>query len=277
MSRKPDLISAIIPCYNHGDFITDAINSIVSQTYKQIEIIVVNDGSDRQGTIDILNSIDTPRTTVYHKENGGASSARNYGIKRSSGEYILTLDSDDRFEPTFAEKAFNILKDNPQTGAVTSYVRRYKGNRIAEKKLTGGTLKEFIIRNHASASLLFRYQCWVDAGGYDEEIPGYEDWDFFIGVTKNGWAIDAIPEFLFFYREIEGSNYDQHLKHSPVIIKYMANKHKKAFQNHIVEVIYEKECDILELKNSVAKYRDSVSQKVGSLLLTPFKLLKKLI
>jgi len=275
MKRIDGLVSVIIPCYNHGQFLPEALDSIMQQTYQNLEIIIVNDGSDRQDTINILNSIDTPRTTVYHKENGGASSARNYGIKKSSGEYILTLDSDDRFEPTFAEKALNILKNNPQTGAVTSYVKRITGNRVTEKELEGGTIEDFVIRNHASASLLFRYQCWVDAGGYDEDIPGYEDWDFFIGVTKKGWAIDSIPEYLFLYREIEGSNYHQHIKHSPEIIEYMVNKHKEVFQNHASDVIYEKERNINDLRISVNKYRNSIARKVGTLILTPVKWLKK--
>lgn len=276
MSRKPNLISAIIPCYNHGEFITDAIESILSQTYKQIEIIVVDDGSDCEETVQILKNIDMPRTTVYHKKNGGASSARNYGIEKSSGEFILTLDSDDRFEPAFAAKALDILKNNPKTGMVTSYVKRSNGSHTSKVKLQGGELKDFLIENHASASLLFRHQCWVDAGGYDEEIPGFEDWEFFIGVTKHGWLVDSIPEYLLSYRVIEGSNYDKHKEHSPEIIEYMVKKHKEEFQNHLGSVIYEKERNIIELETTLKKYRTSVSQKVGNLILTPIRWLQKI-
>jgi len=275
MSRNPDLISAIIPCYNHGEFVTDAIKSVLSQTYQKIEIIVVDDGSDCEETVQILKNIDMPRTTVYHKKNGGASSARNFGIEKSSGEFILTLDSDDRFEPTFAEKALDILKNNLKTGMVTSYVKRINCSHTTLVELQGGELEDFIIQNHASASLLFRHQCWVDAGGYDEEIPGFEDWEFFINVTKHGWPIASIPEYLLFYHEIEGSNYEQHVIHSPEIIKYMVNKHKEAFENNIADVMYDKECKIIDLRTTVQKYRNSISQKVGNLILSPFKWLKK--
>lgn len=71
MNRTPDLVSAIIPCYNHGDYIHEAIDSLLPQTYDNIKIIVVDDGSDDNETNDILNLIDKPKTRVYHEKNGG--------------------------------------------------------------------------------------------------------------------------------------------------------------------------------------------------------------
>lgn len=277
MSRKSNLVSVIIPCYNHGEVVEEAIDSVLAQTCQDFEIIVVNDGSDDKETISTLNNIDSPKTTVYHKENGGASSARNFGIKRSSGEYILTLDSDDMFAPSFLEKALLILETDSTIGMITSWVKRFNEKKTSYVQLKGGDIEDFIVKNHASASLLFRYQCWVDAGGFDEEIPGYEDWDFFIGVTKNGWSIYSIPEYLFYYRLVDGSNFDQHLKISPKIIKYMTEKHKDVFQKHIVTVLYEKERQLKLFRDSNDIFKNSVSLKIGNIILKPLRYIKTLV
>jgi len=277
MERVDDLVSVIIPCYNHGQFLSEALDSVMQQTYQNFEIIIINDGSDDPETLRVLESVNLPDSIVLHKTNGGASSARNYGIEKSTGEYILTLDADDRFEPSFTEKAVSILNNNPETGMVTCYVKRCNGSHTTLVDLQGGMLEDFLIENHASASLLFRHQCWVDAGGYDEKIPGFEDWEFFINVTKHGWAVASIPEYLFYYKDIKGSNYDQHLKLRPEIIKYMVSKHKDAFQNHVSDVMYAKERNILELRSSIDTYRESYSQKIGNIILSSLKWVKKVI
>jgi len=275
MERVAELVSVIIPCYNHGTYLKEALESILEQTYQNMEIIVVNDGSDEEVTLDSLNNLDRPGTTVYHKENGGASSARNYGIEKSRGEFILTLDADDKFAPDFLEKAMAVLKKQPNVGMVTSYQLRFGPNRKNSKSyLKGGDITDFLAKNQCHASLLYRYQCWVDAGGYDEEIPGFEDWDFAIGVTKNGWIVYSIPEFLSYYRDLDGSVFDLHLKNSPEIIKYMVKKHKEIYQEQVVDVLYKKECDLRNLRDSVRTYKNSFSLKIGNSILQPIRWVK---
>lgn len=280
MSRKTDLICAVIPCYNHGDYLNDAVDSILSQTYKNIEIFVVDDGSDDENTCEILKNLNKPKTTVLHKENGGPASARNFGIERCKSEYILTLDSDDRFEPTFVEKALSVLKENPKTGMVTSYVKRLKRLQYGVFKefnieLEGGGIDQFLMKNHASASLLYRRRCWVDAGGYDEEIPGFEDWEFFISVTKHGWTVHSIPEYLFLYRLLDGSVYDHDKEIRPEIVKYMVQKHIDVYQKHIVDSIYSKECEMKKLSETVRDlrndYNNSLKMKTRNFILQPYR------
>lgn len=275
MLRKSNLVSAVIPCYNHGEYIREAINSILSQTCKQIEVIVVNDGSEDEETLKILDKLDTPKTKVYHKENGGPASARNYGIKRCSGEYILTLDSDDKFAPDFVEKGLSILKAEPEIGMVTSYVKRYRDQNTSYTQLKGGGIENFLVANYANASLLFRYQCWMDADGYDEKIPGFEDWEFFISVTKQGWNIYSIPEFLFYHLERDGSRYEHDVENRPEIIKYLVKKHKALFQEHIVNIMYKNEYKRKEIRDSELMYKNSRAFKIGNFFLQPFKWLQR--
>ena len=102
-------VSVVIPCYNQGHFILEAIDSVLTQTYEDYEIIVVNDGSTDSNTIRILNAINNPKILVIHTKNEGLSSARNTGIKNSVGEYILPLDADDKIGDNYLEKAINIF------------------------------------------------------------------------------------------------------------------------------------------------------------------------
>lgn len=104
-----DLISVIIPVYNVDSYIEKCINSVLNQSYKNLEIILVDDGStDKSGEICEKYKYDS-RVNVFHKKNGGLSSARNYGIKHSKGHYISFLDSDDYIDKYFIENLYNAL------------------------------------------------------------------------------------------------------------------------------------------------------------------------
>ena len=106
-----DLISVVIPVYNVEEYLDRCIESVINQTYKNLEIIIVDVGStDNSGNLcDKWANVDS-RIKVYHKENAGLSSARNFGIKKSTGEYIAFLDSDDFLNLSFYEKLLNYLK-----------------------------------------------------------------------------------------------------------------------------------------------------------------------
>ena len=107
------LVSVIIPTYNSAAFITDAIDSIIAQTYQNWELIIVNDGSTDSIDLVVAPYLKSDNRIKYvSKENGGLGSARNFGIKQSKGVFILPLDADDVFESSFIEKAVLSLKSN---------------------------------------------------------------------------------------------------------------------------------------------------------------------
>lgn len=113
MDKTRIKFSVIIPCYNLEGIVSNTINSVLQQTYKQFEVIAVDDGStdNTLQELQLLKKKDS-RIKVYSKKNGGVSSARNYGISRARGEYLYFLDGDDRIHNYLLEKAFNVLKDN---------------------------------------------------------------------------------------------------------------------------------------------------------------------
>ncbi len=119
-----ELISVIIPIYNVEKYLEKCIESIINQTYKNLEIILVDDGSkDKSDEICDEYAKKDNRIKVIHKENSGVSSARNVGIENSKGEYISFVDSDDWLEKDFIEKLHNIIKENNSDLAQSGYYR----------------------------------------------------------------------------------------------------------------------------------------------------------
>src|SRR5262245_21692055 len=117
-------ISVIIPCYNHGKFLDEAIQSVLSQTVQDLEIIVVNDGSTNRESIDILNSLEQPKTRVIHlPQNMGLPAARNAGIREAPGKYICCLDADDKLQDTYLEKATAMMESNSGISFVGSWTQ----------------------------------------------------------------------------------------------------------------------------------------------------------
>lgn len=108
-----------MPCYNDGLYIEESVQSVVDQTYKDIEIIIIDDGSDDNDTTVVLNRLENKDgCRVLHTEHVGVSEARNYGIAHAQGEYIMPLDSDDLIDPTYIDKAVDILRRHPNIGVV---------------------------------------------------------------------------------------------------------------------------------------------------------------
>ncbi len=276
-----NLITVVIPCYNHALFLGDAIQSIIDQTYQNFECLIINDGST-DNTEEVVTewiSKDS-RVHYYKKENGGLSSARNYGINLSASEYIVTLDADDKYEKTFLEKGIAILLKNNAIGIVSSWgIRFSENNQYGIFKPRGKRLNDFLFRNEAIGTSMFRKKCWIEVGGYDETMKlGYEDWEFYISVTKLGYGVHIIPEILFYYRQhvvsmrIEAINkYDLEIK------KYVFIKHKQLYVEYYPELITNFLAVIDHERSNVAKLRASIEFSVGFLLIKPFRFVKKII
>ena len=144
------MISVIIPCYNDGKYLPETINQLKLQTLPANEIIIVNDGSTDAATIEVLTQIEKdPLIQVLHKENGRMSAARNFGVAHAKGDIIVALDADDYFDPSFFQKAMDVLNNEPATGVVTSYIR-YFGNRKGSAKPRGGNAFNFLFISFVS-------------------------------------------------------------------------------------------------------------------------------
>lgn len=276
MKYKSD-VTVIIPCYNDGNYIQQALDSVLRQTVAVAKIIVVDDGSDA-ATKQILSTLNHPNLEVIYQENQGVSVARNTAIESATTTFIVNLDADDYYEPTFIEKALDIINSKPNVGVVGCYYTKFNGyqkHQLIYKPL-GGTVKDFIIKNNGLGNALFRKKCWEEVGGYDlKMVNGYEDWEFWIAILKNNWKMEIIEEPLFNYR-IKSSSRDKTAlhKHDFELRKYIFLKHKEVYLAHLDYYTLEILRINSVLKNNVHKFKNSREYKIGFLVLKPFRWIK---
>ncbi len=237
------LISVVIPCFNDGAYLPETISKLAFQTNQLFEIIIVNDGSTDNNTLKVLEQLaKQTNITVLHKENGRMSSARNYGVKQAKGKFIAALDADDYFDPSFFSKALTIMELEPTTAVVTSYIK-YFGNKTGNSKPRGGNAFNFLFSNQCPACAMVRKEVWDQVGGYDESMKlGYEDWEFYIRITKLHLEVHVIPEYLLCYRQTEKSTLKNHTHPNRAsIIKYILEKHKDWYVACLTSLIDDKQ------------------------------------
>lgn len=272
------LVSIIIPCYNHAKFLPDALQSVIIQDSENWECIVVNDGST-DNTEEIVRqwSIKDTRFKYFYKDNGGLSSARNFGIEKSNAEYILTLDSDDKFDKTFISKALKVINDDPKIGIVSCWGKRFVDNIYYDIfKPNGKNIEDFLFQNAAIGNSMFRKKCWIEAGGYDENMKkGYEDWEFYLRISKLGWNTVIIQEPLFFYRQHKTSMRMEALnKFDKEIRLYIFKKHKDLYLKYFDQTV-ENLLNIVDLnRRNELKRINSIDFKLGNFILKPFRFIK---
>ena len=199
-------VSVVIPCYNLGRYLYEAIASALQQTLQPLEVIVVDDGSTDDYTRLVLDTIDHPQVRVIRQENRGLPAARNVGIRIARSPFICCLDADDRLLPTYFERVLPLLKSDPQIGFVTSHYREFDGQSGVVAP-SACALPNMLVVNRAIVPSLFRREAWERAGGYCEELSGMHDWDLWIGILEAGYRAEVVPEILFEYRVRPGSMY----------------------------------------------------------------------
>ena len=278
MNNKAPLISIIIPCYNDAVYIEQSVNSALNQSYSNIEVIVVDDGSNEK-TKTVLKSIEPKLTKLITQENKGQSTARNVGIKEAKGEYIVTLDSDDFFEPGFCENAVILLNSDAAIKLISCNTTIIYDNGIKQLyNPKGGMIQSFILNNCALGSVLFKKEDWNTLGGYDETMrKGFEDWEFYIRILKNGGYAAIIPKMLFNYRRRTNSTTTKANNKKYELLNYIYTKHKdlyienyEPFVSYLLKTVEREEFE--KIKNT-----QRIEFKIGKALLKPFHFIKSLI
>ena len=265
-------ISVIIPCYNDTDHIEKSIDSALNQSHKNLEVIVIDDGSN-DNTKRILKSLEPKIDILLSQENKGPSAARNKGVESATGEYLLILDSDDYFEPDFCEKAVAIMEENPNVKIVTCYARWFiDETNFQIYKPKGGPVEDFLISNSAVGNSLIRRRDFLDCKGYDEDLKsGFEDWELFIRLLATGGKAQVIPEILFHYRKRENSRSSQAMEKKYELQEYIYNKHSEIYKEFFATFVHEWFQGVKKSEMFKQQVMDSLDFRVGNKILKPFR------
>jgi len=194
-------ISVIMPCYNDGQYVEEAIASLQMQSHPDVELIIIDDGSDDPTTKAVLNRVTSKdRVRLLHTHHDGPSFARNTGIQEARGEYILPLDADDRIEHAYLYKAREILEENPKCGAVYCKADLF-GEASGPWMLAEYSFERMLVESLVFVTAMFRKADWEAVGGFRTDMKdGLEDYDFFIGILALDKEIVQLPDTLFHYR-----------------------------------------------------------------------------
>jgi len=188
--RQADLVSVVIPCYNHAQFLAQAVESVLPQSYSNFEIIVVDDGST-DGTAEVVRSY-SPMHYVY-QENAGRSAARNTGLRHGRGKFLVFLDADDRLLPHALEAGVGCMREHPECAFVSGHCRVIDSNGA----ILPSPRQRCVKREHylqllrrgsyiwCPAVALFRRKVFDFVHGFDPTLGAGEDYDLYLRVTKD--------------------------------------------------------------------------------------------
>ena len=262
MSDSPPIVSVIMPCFNQGQFIEEAVESVIAQTFTPVEIIIINDGSTDIETVRLLNHYQKPNVSVIHTANQGPSAARNVGIQQAKGQYILPVDADDLIAPTYIEKAVPILESQPEVGIVYAQAELF-GAKTGSFDLPPYQFPDILLGNMIFNSSLYRKADWEKAGGYNENmVLGWEDYDFWLSILELGKDVSQIPEVLYYHREVANSRSEQMTQ------EHWVKSYAQIFKNH--SQLYSDHIDILF--KQLIELREDVHQTHSRLHITQSRL-----
>jgi len=198
--ERPD-VSVIVPCFDQGGYLEDALMSVFEQTYRSFEIIVVDDGSTDPETLRVLDELDLPRTRLIRQPNRGLPAARNAGIDVGRGRYVVPLDADDVIAPRFMETLVAAIQSDDRAAYAHCWSRLF-GAQDAIWVPRPWNAYQMLLANSIVGCLLLHRDAWESVGGYDETLTrGNEDWDLWVRLITAGWGQVQVREPLFHYRK----------------------------------------------------------------------------
>ncbi|MFT4050201.1 MAG: glycosyltransferase [Solirubrobacterales bacterium] len=207
----PPLVTVVVPYYRMGEYVVEAVESALAQSWSALEVVIVRDGSFFEEDAVLDRWGDDPRVRVLAKRNGGVGSARNFGAIHAEGEFIMFLDADNRLHPEFVSRSLAAFAADPEAVYITSNMRLIDA---AGEPLTeagpGFMIGSFPrlseeINCSGDAMSMFRRSVFDRGFRYDEEMACHEDWEIAVSLRRAGLFGHAIPERLLDYRVRDGS------------------------------------------------------------------------
>ena len=250
-------VSVVIPCYNLGQYLDEAVDSVLGQSFQDHEILVVNDGSTdpfTQARVEAQRQ--KPGVQVYTTDNQGLAATRNFGIERAAGNYICCLDADDRYHRQFLAACVPLLDQDQEQhlGFVTTMVKVF-GEENAYWPCADFDPAALLVENNVHVASLFRKSCWQKVGGYDLALAGFQDWNFWIAIVAQGFRWARVKRPLFHYRVRSGSMLERSEQRRRSLKKSIVANHLDFFLTHAPEVfdLYEEK---LQQQQAASRQRE---------------------
>lgn len=239
MTATMPLISVVVPVYNGEKTIKETIESVLNQTFSNLELIVIDDGS-QDSTLNVIANIEDLRLKVFSYQNGGVAISRNRGIQEAGGEFIAFLDADDLWTSDKLESQLKALQSNPQAAVAYSWVDYinesgeflHNGNHIS---INGNAYKQLLVENilENGSNPLIRKDALIEVGGFNQSLTPAEDWDMWLRLAAcYDFVTVASPQIL--YRTLSHSGSTNVLKMEKVCSQLI----EQAFNRAPVSVQY---------------------------------------
>ena len=232
-------VSVVVPVYNRADLIVNTLESVWQQTYRPIDLIVVDDGSV-DDTRDVVlgwaiaheNELDTFKVQYLYQENQGANAARNSGIRHSRGEFVAFIDSDDRWLPSKLEKQTPLFYSDPDVGGIycgLGWIDLDSGEMLPDERRSyphGWLLPELLIRDVTGGTpcYVIRRECFDKVGFFDVALPARQDWDMWIRLSSE-YKIVCVEEVLVYAGKHAGARLSTDTKGAIDALWYIFDKY----------------------------------------------------
>lgn len=235
---EQEIISVIIPCYNQGVYIQEALDSLAKCDPALYEVIIINDGSSDSYTNEYLKNLSENGYSVIFQVNKGLGEARNVGIAHARGQYILPLDADNKILPAYLEESLEVFSSQKEVAVVYGNAG-YFGQKTGILKPGHFNLQRMMLGNYIDACAVIKKSVLKEVGYYDSmKIMGFEDWDLWLRIAFKGYKFHYIDKVLFEYRVSSNSmikNLNADIKKQNAIKDYFLEKYHDKLDFSFVE------------------------------------------
>jgi glycosyltransferase involved in cell wall biosynthesis len=218
-----DDVTVVIPCFNHGRFLGEAIQSALAQSAGEPRIVVVDDGSTEEATRRALEEL-PEGVELVRQANAGPAAARNAGIERTETPYLLMLDADDRLPPEALAVLLEALEADPGAGYAYGTMRHF-GDWSGEVNFPPFDPYRLLYRGIVGWIGLLRRRTWEEVGGYDTELGGMEDWNLTLAALEHGWHGRKVDAVVLEYRKHDWSGVERDRARHRELFKRMRSRH----------------------------------------------------
>jgi glycosyltransferase involved in cell wall biosynthesis len=210
------LVTVAVPHYNHGRYLPETLASLAAQTYANLEVLVIDDGSTEAASLETFRRMQSryPQFRFLTQPNAGPCAARNRALRDAAGLYFVPVDADNVARPNMVERFVEAMRRDPGAGALTCYYLAFRetadltaGRFAYAYRPTGGPHVLASLRNvYGDTTAVYRTDAFRAVGGHETDRgTGFEDWEAFVKLVHAGHRVGVIPEYLFYYRHLPAS------------------------------------------------------------------------